>query len=234
MNLAENAYKRAGSYSKGMKQRLVFCRSLLNNPAVIPALQDISIDIGVGPGVDGKIIERLEGNEEEETGERAAALLQDAAGTMDDVVFQVKGLKGDPVPIPEYSAVFLVILSLLEVGTDAAFGMFTLSRTASLFVALPFGFIIGAFADNQMKAFALIKMLMLIFLTLPFISKFVPVNWQWIFYILPNYWMFTSLRNILVGPGYTDYLLSLLLTAGTGLIMIGIVIPKLKKGLKLR
>jgi fluoroquinolone transport system ATP-binding protein len=35
VGLAEHAHKRAGSYSKGMKQRLVFCRSLLNNPAIL-------------------------------------------------------------------------------------------------------------------------------------------------------------------------------------------------------
>lgn len=35
VGLAEHAHKRAGSYSKGMKQRLVFCRALLNNPSIL-------------------------------------------------------------------------------------------------------------------------------------------------------------------------------------------------------
>jgi len=33
--LKDDAHKRAGSYSKGMKQRLVFCRALLNNPKIL-------------------------------------------------------------------------------------------------------------------------------------------------------------------------------------------------------
>jgi len=35
VNLREDAHKKAGSFSKGMKQRLVFCRALLNNPEIL-------------------------------------------------------------------------------------------------------------------------------------------------------------------------------------------------------
>ena len=35
VNLAGDAHKRASSYSKGMKQRLVFCRALLNRPGIL-------------------------------------------------------------------------------------------------------------------------------------------------------------------------------------------------------
>jgi fluoroquinolone transport system ATP-binding protein len=35
VGLQDDAHKKAGSYSKGMKQRLVFCRSLINNPKML-------------------------------------------------------------------------------------------------------------------------------------------------------------------------------------------------------
>lgn len=35
VGLSEHAHKRAGAYSKGMKQRLVFCRALINNPTML-------------------------------------------------------------------------------------------------------------------------------------------------------------------------------------------------------
>ncbi len=35
VGLADHAHKRAGSYSKGMKQRLVFCRALINRPEIL-------------------------------------------------------------------------------------------------------------------------------------------------------------------------------------------------------
>lgn len=35
VGLREDAHKRAGAYSKGMKQRLVFARALINNPSIL-------------------------------------------------------------------------------------------------------------------------------------------------------------------------------------------------------
>jgi fluoroquinolone transport system ATP-binding protein len=35
VNLGADAYKKAGAFSKGMKQRLVFCRALLNRPKIL-------------------------------------------------------------------------------------------------------------------------------------------------------------------------------------------------------
>ena len=35
VNLKDDAHKRAGAFSKGMKQRLVFCRALMNKPRIL-------------------------------------------------------------------------------------------------------------------------------------------------------------------------------------------------------
>lgn len=230
----------------------------------------------------------LEGNEGAESGEGVAALIADATGKMDDVSFTVKDLKGDPVPVKEYGAAMLAMLSLFVGGIIVGFNiveekeggvtralavsplrileyisarsilaliigcisgfstvlillgwnidypMYVLALFVSMFVALPFGFIIGALADNQMTAFALVKLLMAAFLTLPFISIFVPMNWQWVFYILPNYWMFLSLNNALVGTAHVGMPLTAVLTVLTGIAMIGLLYPKLRSGLRIR
>jgi hypothetical protein len=102
----------------------------------------------------------------------------------------------------------------------------------SLLVALPFGFIIGAFADSQMKAFVLITLLMAVFLTLPFVSIFVPAVWQWPFYIFPNYWMFLALSNALMTDIHAGFGYSIRLTAATGCGLIALLISRIRTGSK--
>jgi hypothetical protein len=104
----------------------------------------------------------------------------------------------------------------------------------SLFVALPFGFIIGGFADNQMTAFALLKLLMAAFMTVPFVSIFVPANWQWAFFIFPNYWMFQTLSHAFVGSAHVQLWVAAPLTVVTGLALLALLYGRLRKGLRLR
>ena len=157
----------------------------------------------------------------------------------------IRALAVSPLGMLEYigaRSILAVIIGLITgftsalilLGMEINVGMLAAGLIVSFFVALPFGFIIGAFADNQMTAFALIKLLMAVFLTLPFISIFVPHAWQWIFYILPNYWMFLVISNSLMEGVHIGFGLSAVLTAATGCGMIGLLLPKLRAGLKLR
>ena len=127
-------------------------------------------------------------------------------------------------------------------GAAVPAGLLALAILAALFVALPFGFIIGGLADNQMTAFALIKLLMALFLSLPFVSIFVPGHLQWLFYVFPNYWMFQAVRSVLVqtvvdtgvGAGSVGLEWSMPLSVATGLAMTMLLYPRLKRGLRLR
>lgn len=52
VGLREAAHRRAGSYSKGMKQRLVFARALVNNPSILFLDEPTS---GLDPALAGRI-----------------------------------------------------------------------------------------------------------------------------------------------------------------------------------
>ena len=56
VGLKDSAHKKAGAYSKGMKQRLVFARALLNNPEIIFLDEPTS---GLDPSTAGRIKELI-------------------------------------------------------------------------------------------------------------------------------------------------------------------------------
>jgi fluoroquinolone transport system ATP-binding protein len=61
VGLAEHAHKRAGSFSKGMKQRLVFCRSMINKPEILFLDEPTSgLDPSTAEVIKGIIRERRE------------------------------------------------------------------------------------------------------------------------------------------------------------------------------
>jgi ABC-2 type transport system permease protein len=123
---------------------------------------------------------------------------------------------------------------VILMGGSISYVRLLIACLCSLLVALPFGFIIGAFADNQMTAFALVKLLMALFLTLPFVSIFVPSEWQRLFWIFPNYWMFRSFMDVLSGMSPGSCALSSALTAASGSIMTALLLPRLRRGLRFR
>jgi ABC-2 type transport system permease protein len=123
---------------------------------------------------------------------------------------------------------------IILLGFDINYGAIVLSILFSLTVSIPFGFIIGAFADNQLTAFAIVKLLMAVFLTFPFVSIFVPDNWQWVFYPLPNYWMFVTMKNALAGPAHIGFWPAALITLVSGIALMALLFPKIRKGVKLR
>lgn len=127
-----------------------------------------------------------------------------------------------------------VISCTIILGPGIDYARLLLSIVFSLTVAIPFGFVIGAFSDTQMKAFALVKLLMVVFLTFPFVSIFVPGNWQWAFFVFPNYWMFMTMANVFLDTAFIGFAWSAMLTVTTGAALTAVLFPKLKQGLQLR
>ena len=96
------------------------------------------------------------------------------------------------------------------------------------------GLLVGGLSDTQIQAMAVLKILLFAYLTIPIVSIFVPRAWHFLFYILPNYWMFQIFISIFVGQvGQVSFWLACLLTLVSSLVFILALLPTLKKRLKL-
>ncbi len=115
---------------------------------------------------------------------------------------------------------------LLLVGASVPFAGFALALVGSAPLPLVVALLIGGIAKNQIQAVAALKVVILVYLTLPFASIAVPARLHWLFYALPNYWMFRSFQSIYVGAASSgDLPQTAVLTLVTGsvvLILLGV------------
>jgi ABC-2 type transport system permease protein len=86
---------------------------------------------------------------------------------------------------------------------------------ASVCMPLSVCLLIGGLATNQIQAVASLKLVMFAYLALPFGSLFVPERWTFLFWPLPNYWMFEAFRGVYI-PGTQGFPQAIILTAVTG------------------
>jgi len=93
--------------------------------------------------------------------------------------------------------------------------------------------LVGVFADNQITAIAVLKIIMPLYLALPIISMFIPGKFQFLFWVLPNYWQFQMLKVIFIGEGQ-PFWLSAALTLGLSMVFMAALIPVLRRKLTLR
>jgi ABC-2 type transport system permease protein len=129
----------------------------------------------------------------------------------------------------------LVSLVITAASTLILAGMESLPQIllAFLFTApvpLILALIVGGFADNQIKAPAILKILLVVYLTIPVVSIFVAEKWQFFFYPLPNYWAFKVFESVLVeGAKTAGFWLSSLAAALLGSLTVGILMPFVSK-----
>lgn len=135
----------------------------------------------------------------------------------------IRAVSVSPLRLPEYVATKLtpaVILGLVGIGAAALIvGNATLLPSclllavASTLVSGMMTFTIGAFANNQIAAIGVLKILVPLGIILPISAVFVPEKWQFFYYILPMYWQYQSLNAILTGaPMLVDTLLTVLVS----------------------
>lgn len=98
-----------------------------------------------------------------------------------------------------FGAIIALISSAILAGTAVNYALLLVGFLVAGSVGLIIGYILGGFAGNQLEAIGLIKIVMFAYLTIPILTIFVPHNWQWAFYLLPNYWMFKIFENLFVG-----------------------------------
>lgn len=98
-----------------------------------------------------------------------------------------------------FSAVTALISIGILVGAGLNYGLFLVGFLIASGVGLIIGYVVGGFTDNQIEAIGLIKIVAFAYLSIPILTIFVPANWQWPFYLLPNYWLFKIFENLFVG-----------------------------------
>lgn len=89
---------------------------------------------------------------------------------------------------------------------------------ASVFMPLSVCLLIGGLASNQIQAVASLKLVMFAYLALPFASLFVPERLGFLFWLLPNYWMFQAFRGAYI-PGLSGFWTAAGMTAATGAVL---------------
>ncbi|MFW6260757.1 MAG: ABC transporter permease, partial [Spirochaetota bacterium] len=119
---------------------------------------------------------------------------------------------------------------LILVGSAVPFGRFMLALVVSAPMPLVVALLVGGIAKNQIQAVAALKVVMMVYLTVPFVSIAVPRGWHWLFYAFPNYWMFRSFEDIYVtGARAGDLALAAGITAATGfvaLVLLGTILGR--------
>jgi ABC-2 type transport system permease protein len=81
-------------------------------------------------------------------------------------------------------------------GLSASLTAFLVALAASAAIPLGIVLLVGGLAQNQIQAMAVLKIVMLVYMTFPLASIFIGPSWQWPFYILPNYWMFKLFESV--------------------------------------
>jgi ABC-2 type transport system permease protein len=131
---------------------------------------------------------------------------------------------------------FLTIsLTAILLGSQVNYPLLLAASFFSLALPVLVGYVIGGLADSQLKAIAILKFFMLIYLTLPIVTIFIPRDWHFFFYILPNYWMWQTLESALIGQtGGFGLWISGMITLSSSLVLVFLLLPMLRRQLKLR
>ena len=124
---------------------------------------------------------------------------------------------------------------LIMVGSAVPFGRFLLALVVSAPLPLVVALLVGGIAKNQIQAVAALKVVMMVYLTVPFVSIAVPRAWHWLFYVFPNYWMFRSFEDVYVtGARSGDLPLAAVVTVVTGVATLMVLGSMLGRQLKPR
>ncbi len=114
----------------------------------------------------------------------------------------------------------------LIMGRADALLEFILLTLCSVFVSGIIIFLIIAFADNQIAAVGVLKIVMPLFLIVGISAVFIPEKWLFLYYALPMYWQYAAIDAIISGGGTAFPLLMILATGIPWFIAMMIVFTK--------
>lgn len=156
----------------------------------------------------------------------------------------VKALNISPMTLADYLAargvlavsiglVTAVLVTLILAGTAVNYWLLMAALLVSALLTTLLTLLVGTFADNQISAIAVLKIIMPVYLALPLIAMFIPEKFQFLFWILPNYWQFQMLKTVILGAG-EPFWLSAALTLSLSIAFLAALTPTLKNRLTLR
>lgn len=108
---------------------------------------------------------------------------------------------------------FGIAAAALIIGKASLLPQYLLLALCSVFVSGMMTFAVGAFANNQVAAVGVLKILVPIGMILPVSAMFVPQQWQSLYYVLPMYWQYRALSAILAGEMALKYTMLTLLVS---------------------
>ncbi len=92
----------------------------------------------------------------------------------------------------------IFIAAFITVGTGVNYLLLLSGILCCSFSGIILGFIVGAFADNQISAITYMKFINFAYITVPIVSIFIPNKWHFLLYPFPNYWMFQVFSGIVI------------------------------------
>lgn len=109
-------------------------------------------------------------------------------------------------------AIINVAISTIIMGKAGFALQMVYVALASIFMYAIIAVLLGSFADNLISSFAMMKVIMPVFLIIPVVSAFIPDKFHVLFYPLPMYWQYDSIVKVLAGGNAVFSLLMILAT----------------------
>lgn len=142
----------------------------------------------------------------------------------------LKAVKISPMTLAGYVVSKLLPAVLFGVVSAAACALiiggtqtllpFILTALSSVFVSGIIAFLIIAFADNQVAAVGVLKIIMPVFLVVGISAAFIPESLMAVYYPLPMYWQYAAVKAVIAHEPAAFPMLMILLT---GLIWFAVV-----------
>ncbi len=145
----------------------------------------------------------------------------------------IRAVSISPMPLGGYVVSKIIPALLLNmvgpsacaviIGHASTLPQFLLLALCSIFVGGMIIFLMIAFADNQIAAVGVLKIVMPLFLVVGVSAVFVPEKWLFLYYALPMYWQYAAIDAIISGES-PELPLLMILTAGFAWFMVVMLI----------
>ena len=145
----------------------------------------------------------------------------------------IRAVSISPMPLGGYVVSKIIPALLLSmvgpsacaviIGHASTLPQFLLLALCSVFVGGMIIFLMIAFADNQIAAVGVLKIVMPLFLVVGVSSVFVPEKWLFLYYALPMYWQYAAIDAIISG-GSPELPLLMILATGFAWFMVVMLI----------